>query len=701
MRCTLLCIFLATAFASSSGANPIRKIVTLMQNMQKEIELEGAKEKKLFDEFMCWCKDDGVAVDRYIELSSSYVTQLTAMQKSLEAAKVQTAQDLIGHKKDREGAQGDMEEATVLRNKENTAYAAAKADMEYNIAAMGKAIPAIESGMGGAALLQTPGVGGLRKIIDSYSKLDTMDRRDAVAFLEGSTDYAPQSGQIVGILKAMKDDMEADLKAAVADEAKAVSGYGDLKASKAKEIEVATEAIEEKLGRSGKLAVNVVKVKDFLADMTAEYTWATKFKAMLEAHCGTKEKEFAEKSTLRAQEISAISEAISILNDDDALDVFKKTMPSSFAQQPGFLQLKDAKASKVLKAQAILAGLKSKDVNMKLLLFTLGSKLKVKSTGAGAFDEVIKMVDDMISLLGKQQAEDEKQKAFCQDELEKSADEEAATKTKIAQSDADLAEQTDAISSLMEDISELNAEIAELDKSAAEATEMRKEEHAEYLETVQMNEAATGLVKKAQQRLQKFYNPVLYKAAPKTEMTMEEKVITAGTFVQIRRRSTVVIDDEFGADIKLPKPFGDRKVPAFESFYQKKETKSAGVISMMDTIIKDLEADTKEVEYAEKTAQKEYAELMDDSQGTRASDMKSLTTKTAAKAEAEGSLMAAKEKRMAEATDLKLITTSIKELHVSCDFILQNGDLRTEARTNEIEALKNAKAVLAGASYSF
>jgi len=700
MRCTLLCIFLATAFASSSGANPIRKVVTLMQNMQKEIELEGAKEKKLFDEFMCWCKDDGVAVDKYIDISSSYITQLTAMGKSLEAAKAQTAQDLIGHKKDREGAQGDLEEATVLRNKENTAYAAEKADMEYNIAAMGKAIPAIESGMGGAALLQTPGVGGLRKIIDSYSKLDTMDRRDAVAFLEGSTDYAPQSGQIVGILKAMKDDMEADLKAAVADEAKAVSGYGDLKASKAKEIEVATEAIEEKTGRSGKLAVNVVKVKDFLADMTAEYKWATKFKAMLETHCGTKEKEFAEKSALRAQEISAISEAISILNDDDALDVFKKTMPSSFAQQPaGFLQLKDAKASKVLKAQAILAGLKSKDVNMKLLLFTLGSKLKVKSTGA--FDDVIKMVDDMISLLGKQQAEDDKQKAFCQDELEKSADEEAATKTKIAQSDAALAEETDTISSLMEDISELNAEIAELDKSAAEATEMRKEEHAEYLDTVQMNEAATGLVKKAQQRLQKFYNPVLYKAAPKTEMTMEEKVITAGTFVQIRRRSTVAIDDEFGVEIKLPNPFGDRKVPAFESFYQKKETKSAGVISMMDTIITDLEADTKEVEYAEKTAQKEYAELMEDSQGTRASDVKALTTKTAAKAAAEGSLMAAKEKRMAEATDLKLITTSIKELHVSCDFILQNGDLRAEARSNEIEGLKNAKAVLSGASYSF
>merc|ERR1719161_2977167 len=200
---------------------------------------------------MCWCSDDAVAVDKYVSLSASAIEQLSATLKSQTASKAQTELDLSTAKSDREGAQGDIEEATVLRNKENAAYTASKADMESNIAAMGKAIPALESGMGGAALLQVPGVSGLRKIIDSYSKMDPMDRRDAVAFLEGSTDYAPQSDQIVGILKAMKDDMEGDLKAAVADEAKAASGYDELKASKAKEIEMATEAIEAKMSRSG------------------------------------------------------------------------------------------------------------------------------------------------------------------------------------------------------------------------------------------------------------------------------------------------------------------------------------------------------------------------------------------------------------------------------------------------------------------
>merc|ERR1719281_1511458 len=213
-------------------------------------------------------------------------------------------------------------------------------------------------------------------------------------------------------------------------------------------------------------------------------------------------------------------------------------MPSSFVQQSGsFLQKKDGKASRAQKAQAILEGMKNKSTNMKLFLYTVNAKLKQKSTGG--FDDVMKMIDDMVTLLEKQAGEDEKQKAYCEDELDKAADEEAATKTKLGQVDATLAELTDKIGTLMEEISSLTASIAALDKSVADATEMRKEEHAEYVEAMQRKEEHAEYVEKAQQRMQKFYNPTLYKAPPKTERTMEQKVIDAGTFVQLRRRSDV------------------------------------------------------------------------------------------------------------------------------------------------------------------
>merc|ERR1719213_1183671 len=274
-------------------------------------------------------------------------------------------------------------------------------------------------------------------------------------------------------------------------------------------------------------------------------------------------------------------------------------------------------------------------------------------------------------------------KTYCADEFDKSADEEAASKTKLTETDAKLAELTDTIGTLMEEISGLGAAIAALDKSVADATEQRKEEHAEYVATMQMNEAAMALVGKAKNRMQKFYNPTLYKAPPKTENTMEGKIIEAGTFVQVR------------SDVAPP--------PSPETFgeYKKSSGKSAGVISMMDTIISDLGNDMKEGEYEEKTAQKDYAELTADSQATRAGDTTSLTGKEKTKAETETSLMATKEMRAQTATDLKQAQTVNQDLHASCDFTMQNYDLREEARTAEIESLKNAKAVLSGASFSF
>merc|ERR1719160_1159582 len=242
--------------------------------------------------------------------------------------------------------------------------------------------------------------------------------------------------------------MEAELKEAIADEEKSIAGYNDLKASKEKEIEMATEAIETKMARDGELAVSVVQSKDALEDANEEAADTTKFLATLEKDCATKEADMAERTKMRTMEITAVSEAIGILNDDDALDVFKKALPSSFVQTVGFLQRGDAKVSGLRKAQALLAGVasKAKDTRLNLLLYTVGSKLKLKS--AGGFDEVTKMIDDMVVLLGKQQAEDEKQKAYCEDEFEKAADEDAAAKTKLSQTDAKLSELTDAIGTL-------------------------------------------------------------------------------------------------------------------------------------------------------------------------------------------------------------------------------------------------------------
>merc|ERR1719487_1861579 len=135
----------------------------------------------------------------------------------------------------------------------------------------------------------------------------------------------------------------------------------------------------------------------------------------------------------------------------------------------------------------------------------------------------------MIVILANEQAEDDKTKEYCNAEFEKSANDETAEKDKIAGLDASITEMKDSIDTLKTDVSTLSEQIKELDKSVAQATQQRKLENAQYTESATMNEAALQLLDKAKNRLNKFYNPTLYKEEPVKELSQEDAIyVSAG-----------------------------------------------------------------------------------------------------------------------------------------------------------------------------
>merc|ERR1719197_888205 len=498
------------ANAAAVQANPIRKIVTLMQDMQKEIEAEGEKEKELYDKFMCFCETGESDLTNTAADANAKISDTSSTLETDTAEKASLDQELVEHKSDREAAKKDLAEAEALRTKEKSDYDATAADSKANIAALSSAIPAIEQGMGAASLLQLPKGDRLKKIVQNAQSVDSYDRDSVVAFLEQKGDYAPASGQIVGIMKQMLEDMQKSSAEADADEAKAAAAFTDLSASKNKEVEVATAAIETKTVRSGELAVSTVQAQNALDDAEAELADAQKMLATLKVQCVEKTKEFQARSALRAEEVAAISEAIAILNDDDALDVFKKAVPSAaMVQTVGFLQAKHGKASKMAKAQTMIAGLAStyNSKPLSLLAYSMRIQLKTKTQNFGM---LMGMIDNMVKILGDEQAEDDKHKEFCNTEFDKTADEEKATNDKMASEDATISELNDGIATLTSDVATLTETIKELDKSVALATDGRKAEHAEYSESATLNDAANQLLEKAKQRLYKFYNPNLY-----------------------------------------------------------------------------------------------------------------------------------------------------------------------------------------------
>merc|ERR1719486_1026846 len=135
MRVTalLLCSWSPPALTLRTEANPIRKVVTLLQDMQKEIEAEGEKEKGLYDKFMCYCDGNTDGMSKSAEEATQSITELKSKLEAEKAEKSQLDQELIQHKTDRESAKADLETATSIREKEHAEFAASTGDQKADL----------------------------------------------------------------------------------------------------------------------------------------------------------------------------------------------------------------------------------------------------------------------------------------------------------------------------------------------------------------------------------------------------------------------------------------------------------------------------------------------------------------------------------------------------------------------------------------
>jgi len=254
-------LFVAAASVSAevASANPIRRVVSMLQGLQTKIEEEGKTAETLFNKFQCYCQGNENKLTSSITAAGEAIDRLDSSVKVGQAAKTQTNAELKAHKEERAAAKSAIEEATSMREKEHSDFSAESGDLKANIGALEQAIPAIENGMAGS-FLQTTG-SKLAKIAEVSMQLTDGQKSDLMAFLQGTTEYAPASGQIVGILKTMKDEMEANLAEITKNENESAASHNGMVAAKNSEIAASTAAIEEKTARAGDLAVQVVTEK--------------------------------------------------------------------------------------------------------------------------------------------------------------------------------------------------------------------------------------------------------------------------------------------------------------------------------------------------------------------------------------------------------------------------------------------------------
>merc|ERR1711912_58476 len=366
--------------------------------------------------------------------------------------------------------------------------------------------------------------------------------------------------------------------------------------------------------------------------------------------CSMTDAEWEERQKTRQLEMEAVSKALAVLSTDDAHDLFTKTF------NPSLLQ-KEASMHSERRAQAsqLLTSVAQKVQNPRLA--TLAVRVRLD-----AFTRVKKAIDDMVSQLLKEKEDEIKHKDFCVEAF--NTNELQTEKKERAKQDltAKIEDLDNTIKSLTEAIDTLKSEVAEMQVQMKRAGEDREKENKEFQATVADQRASQKLLTAALNILKGFY----------------------------AKKAALV-------QVSSSEPAGPPPPPGFSEY--KKNAAAGGVMGMIQQIINDAKAMEAEAIRSEEDAQKAYEEFVKDTNNSIDEKSKDITNKAETKAKAEADCVEAKEDKEAVMLELEQLANYKAELHSSCDFVMKNFEIRQTARDEEIEALKQAKAILSGAKF--
>jgi len=216
------------------------------------------------------------------------------------------------------------------------------------------------------------------------------------------------------------------------------------------------------------------------------------------------------------------------------------------------------------------------------------------------------------------------------------------------------------IKTLTSEIDALKSEVAEMQVQMKRAGEDREKQNKEFQQVVADQRASQKLLAAALNILKGFY-------------------------------------EKRAAFVQKQEPAGPPPPPGFKEY--KKNAAAGGVMGMIQQIINDAKAMEAEAIRAEEDAQKAYEDFVKETNASIETKTKEIINKSEEKAKSETDLTQANADKDAVLLELEQLSNYNAELHQSCDFVMKNFEIRQTARDEEIEALKQAKAILSGADF--
>jgi len=474
--------------------------------------------------------------------------------------------------------------------------------------------------------------------------------------------YAPQSNQIFGILKQMKEEFESNLSQSQKDEMKASAEFQALSGAKSTQIAAAKDKLD---GLEADYAAN----SKALADAEEDYELTTgkraadvEFLRNLKLTCNDLDRQWAERSKTRGQEVKAVGEALSVLTADDNREHLAKTV--SFLQEDSVsdstMQLRRSNAMAVLRTAIHGPGFATDDLMAAWNQRTMGGARTQLATLAvsmqlDSFTKVKEMMDKMVADLKNEQTEEVAFKDNCNSEFNNNEKTTQTKKEEKADLEAKVESLTKLIATLQEEVSAAKTSIADSEVAIKKASETREKENSEFQTTIADQRATQTILAKALGKLTAFYKK---QAALLATAAKQEPPVKFGSY--------------------------------------KKNSGSAGVMGLLEQIIEDSKALEKEAVAGESDAQSTYESFVKESNAVIAQLSEAVTAKSKAVSSSEVELEQAKADLNSTDSEIASLEQFKADLHQQCDFVMKNFSVRQQARLQEIEAIQRAKAILSG-----
>jgi len=537
MRATILALCLVACAAGNlrsrtqvKADHPVVGVIKVLKTLGETAKGEGQTEEVAYTKFEYWCKTSKTALNADISKRSANIDSLgdTIKAKTGEKTSLETK---IAELDDEITALGKSKtQATGIRSAANTLFKTTDKDLEDTIKACADCIVALEGAYNkteGAALLemqraqrQVANLVGLLEVKATAEELNTIqgflknsknetDPVKALGDYEKHIDvYKFKSDSVIELLKDLKEKFEEEKLAGVKAETNSLNAF----TLQVKELDNSVAAAE-----ASKTEKNAIlgDVKTALNEATTEKGLEEEAVAASEGtlktttqECTLKANEWQERSEIRKSEIAAIESAIDILSKVTGVRTEAPSNPTLPSTGLTLLQLgagpKDAKAKAIQLLRAAAKNTHSRALE-RLAMAISSKSLGIHYNKPGAFDEIIIMIQKMIYKLQADQTSEDKHKAWCDKELEKTTNSISDKSDKVSELGSKITALKATESSLTEKIAEDTRLIQELTAKMKEMTEIREVGKKENAIAVKDAEDAITAISEATAVIIQFY----------------------------------------------------------------------------------------------------------------------------------------------------------------------------------------------------